>query len=63
MLKQVQHDSKKGISRSCHPEPGSEPCPESSSGSIEFRIYDFGISLLVLNHLGSKAPAWGVLYS
>ena len=24
MLKQVQHDSKKGISRSCHPEPGPE---------------------------------------
>ena len=24
--------------RVCHPEPGPEPCPETSSGSIEFDL-------------------------
>jgi hypothetical protein len=37
MLKRVQHDEKK-VS---HSEPGPEPCPETSSGSNEFRIYRF----------------------
>jgi hypothetical protein len=23
----------------CHPKPGPEPSPETSSGSVEFRIY------------------------
>jgi hypothetical protein len=49
MLKQVQkHDKKIRFSPFCHPEPGPEPCPETSSGSIELRIYDFGISVLGL---------------
>jgi hypothetical protein len=34
----------------CHPEPG----PELDSGSI-----DFGIWVLVLENLGSKAPLYG----
>jgi len=50
MLKRVQHDSKRGIPHSCHPEPG----PELASGSN-----DFGISVFVLNHLGFKAPPCG----
>jgi hypothetical protein len=39
MLKRVQHDKRIWFSSFCHP----EPCPESSSGSI-----DFGISVLGL---------------
>ena len=52
MLKRVQkHDSKRGTAHSCHPEPG----PELASG-----FKDFGISVLVLNHLGLKAlPLYG----
>jgi hypothetical protein len=42
----------------CHPEPGPEPCPETSSGSNEFRIYDFGISVLDLE-FAFKAPPCG----
>ena len=38
MLKQVQHDIKGKTSTPCHPEPGPEPCPETSSGSIEFDL-------------------------
>jgi len=49
MLKRVQHDSGLG-SRFCHP----EPCPESSSGSI-----DFGISVFGLENLGFKTPPCG----
>jgi hypothetical protein len=38
MLKRVQHDNKGLGFVFCDPEPGPEPCPETSSGSIEFRI-------------------------
>jgi len=50
MLKPVQHDCKRRIPHCCHPEPG----PELASGSI-----DFGISVLVLNHLGFGAASCG----
>jgi hypothetical protein len=58
MLNQVQHDSSVRFLPFCHPEPGPEPCPETSSGSNEFRIYDFGISVLSLE-FGFKAPPCG----
>jgi hypothetical protein len=38
MLKQVQHDITVWFWSFCHPEPGPEPCPETSSGSIEFDL-------------------------
>ena len=38
MLKQVQHDITVRFWSFCHPEPGPEPCPETSSGSIEFDL-------------------------
>jgi hypothetical protein len=33
-----------------HAEPGPEPCPETSSGSIEPRIFDFSISMKSTNY-------------
>ena len=59
MLKQVQHDKIVWFRSRCHPEPGPEPCPETTSGSNEFRICDFGISILGLENLGFKAPPCG----
>ncbi len=50
MLKRVQHDIKILAFVVCHP----EPCPEASSGSI-----DFGILALVSVKLGFKASPLG----
>ena len=41
ILNQVQHkvyDIRVWFLSFCHPKPGPEPCPETSSGSIEFDL-------------------------
>jgi len=42
MLKQLQHDMTVRFWSFCHSEPGPEPCPETSSGSIEFDLSILG---------------------
>ena len=62
MLKGVQHDMPVRFWSFCHPEPGPEPCPETSSGSIEFNLRFRDLVFWLMN-LGFKAPPrGGVLY-
>ena len=62
MLKQV-HDMIGRALYSCHPEPGPEPCPETSSGSIEFdlRFRDLGFDLGQIRFLKPRSVD-GILY-
>jgi hypothetical protein len=67
-LKRVQHDNRVRVSFFCHPEPGPEPCPETSNvilnsfqdqGLLTSGSNDFGISVLGFKNLGFKAPPCG----